>query len=355
MIIELINQRINQVVDLMFTQYVTNNFYIGLEDVKKYVRFYFWVTHLQSLELTYSVTKVNEMIIKDEGLEDHFYQNGEKNSDFDTFIERGIDQYHQINFRTRREKELRSEKLKNKNISGNCCKNRKIELKESQVHQYKTHRQIRDKGCYLKENNVNLDLKQLRTTTSRIDKNIKNITLRSFENLYEHYALKIKDSDVVSKSLEYYHLEKSLQYNLLISILIHMSEYCNSKEEALQVISDLRLLFLNPLVDQRQRYVSVYFELNEEEKKKWGREVKGLNQFICIAISAVFQDELTNHFLKLVENRLNYEIITGYYELDDFTVHYKKKECNLDYYRLILNQIMDLNHTIDELNTSSKN
>lgn len=150
MIIELINHHINQMVDLMFHQYVTNHFYIDLEDIKKYVRFYFWVTHLQSLEPTYSVTKVNEMIIKDEGLEDYFYQNGGKNSNLDTFIERGIDQYHGINFRTIQEKKLRSEKLKNTNMSGNCYMNRKIDLKESQIHQYKTHRQIKDQGDYFK-------------------------------------------------------------------------------------------------------------------------------------------------------------------------------------------------------------
>ena len=354
MIIELINHHINQMVDLMFHQYVTNNFYIGLEDIKRYVRFYFWVTHLQSLEPTYSVTKVNEMIIKDEGLEDYFYQNGGKNSNLDKFIERGIDQYHGINFRTIKEEKLRSEKLKNTNVNGNCYMNRKIDLKESQIHQYKTHRQIKDQGDYLK-NNKDSKLTAYRTTTGRINRELKNINLKNLKELYEHYKLKIEDSDVISKSLECYQLEKSLQYNLLISILLHVSKYCNSEEEALQSISDLRLLFLNPLVDQRQKYVPLYFTLDEAKKERWVQEILGLNKFIDISILGVFQDEIIDGLLGLVKNQLNYEIITGYYELDDFTVHYKKKECNLDYYRLILNQIMDLNHTIDELNTSSKN
>lgn len=108
-------------------------------------------------------------------------------------------------------------------------------------------------------------------------------------------------------------------------------------------------------MDKRQKYVPLYFTLDAAKKERWVQEILGLNKFIDISILGVFQDDSIAGLLELIKNQLNYEIITGYYELDDFIVHYKKKECNLDYYRLILKQIMDLNHTIDELNKSSKN
>ena len=347
MFVELINATIDQLVDLVYTQYEKNGSYISLENVKKYVRFYFWVKHLQSLEPTYSITDVNKMIIKDMGLEERFYLNGQPTCAMDSYNERGTHQYHKINPRTQKEEKLRSEKIKN--MSGNCCKNRRIDLKKSQIHQYKIHRHIKDKGDYLREGNSDAELEKLSTTITRISKYPKNNSLLSFKRLYEYYISRTDDPDVISKSLEYYHLEISLNYNLLVSILVHVSKNCHSEEKALESISDLQFLFLNPLVDQRQKYVELYFELDDEKKKNFVNELVELNRFIYDSIAFVFKNEFINDFLNLGKNLLNYNVITGYYELHDFEVSYKKTECNLDYYKLILDRIIDLNDKLSEI------
>lgn len=342
-----IQDNISEVVEICRKKYVVRaDFYIGYEPLKRYLQFNIGVKQLKESELKLNIKKLTEKIIFDNQLKDKYFEKDVPHVDFNNLHRRFIYQFHNMN--TSRKLGNQFNKLfKNRKIKGNMYEQNEIQVDESQYHQFRTRSELNDKEI---QKYTNQDLIKLNRISSRFnspEKLLKKNNLANYKELYNHFLEKIEQSsDIKCKSLEYYQLEYQLGYYLTTTILYETHKNCKENEEMIkEAFYDLVLLYFIPLVDVRQMYVSIYFELDKDGKNRWRQEILSLKRFIEICLEDAFEKKVRVSQEKFLNES------DKYYDISQFRTRYKKSEMGKkDLFKLLMNELEVINKQIkDEL------
>lgn len=382
-----VNNRIKEIIDVYIDSHpnIRDEFVIGRESIYKYISFYFWVTKLQEREEKKSIRQIFNQLLEEEvklEMED---------DERDRFYERMIDVYPNLNYRINIEKEVKKlykdivnsefkgdltevalesikqlktvddkkahlylinmiSKIKSKR-SRNIAEDKAILLTQSQQFAYKLNLRINEDELLIEEKKTH---KRIRNSGSKLS-NIKYIKL---QELFNYYKEEIEKSNHISKELDYYQLEKCLNFSLITEILYQIKKY-SLNDEAVKIVSkDMVYVALLPFIDQRKRYVDAYFEWGESDRESWRREVNGLYNCTLELIKIVLNDSLLYELVEeLEENRMNYSIVRDYYLPNNYLVSYPKHQIGVknlphlldafDQHNQKFNQ--DIKHQIEKL------
>lgn len=398
-----VNTRIKEIIDGYIESHprIIAEFAIDRDPIYKYISFYFWVKQLQERESRISVRQFFNQLIEDDEFRLHLEnevkikeREGKQTSiveEEERFYGRTVDQYPHLNYRTNIEKEVRKlygylveenskgdltsielelfkrlndnekefkevsdikaclylidmiTKIKNQKNSGNMVKDRAIQLKESQKFAYKSNRKINELRQFSTHKKTYKKIHNASSTLSKI--NYKNL-----QELYEYYKEEIDNSTHLEKGLDYYQLEKCLNFSLITEILYQMNKYPTLTSEEIDLISkDMVYVTLLPFIDQRQKYVSLYFEWGEKYRENWRWEVKGLYKCTLEMIQIVLGDLYLKSLVEeLTEDKFDYSIVGDYYLPESYTVSYPKHQIGVKNLPQLLKSFEEYNRLFDE-------
>lgn len=284
----MLNDIVERTTTYLFNNLVGGSFYIGLDPIKEYTKFYLIAEYLQqdvynqTLSIDqYSKDQGNKKIGEDDETEENRWKR----------YERTVDHYNTLNFekkiellkRQQEEKEYREQRSQTtdkKKIKGNPNRYKGNELFEYQLGEFKVLDDIKQ-GKY-ESYNANLIYKRINSDKGYLNK----MNFRQYSDYIDILRQEIADSDDKYKNIRYYKLEKRLGYELIKSILTSIRLSVEKEESRDRVIMDLIPLFRLPLIKERQKYAEVYWKLNKQEKKMWRMEIEGLIRFISYTINA---------------------------------------------------------------------
>ncbi|CUN58792.1 Uncharacterised protein [Turicibacter sanguinis] len=349
--VEKINQRIESIISECFKYNFKSLIKQSVlkESIVKYVRFYFWITQIQENNNVISLLEANKRLIETYDLS--YIEDDTQGNLRDKFFDRGVDQYNNINTRTRIDYE-NVLKTKKRRENENVFLQRAIPFLEINLDTYYVVREIKEKGFqneddpFLKELNSYLN----KMNINRKNCNLSNINYTNMQTVYEHLRSRIEELNLENISLHIYQIEKSIPFSL-ISEMMRQCYSFEDEKEIVAIFNDLVLLFTCPLIDIRQNYIPMYLQLNEREKEDFINEIILLNLLIANICRIVLSDSwIEVEIQKIDMKKLNCNCVADIYTLDMFNNSCKKFDYKKKHFNLLMRAVQTFNQQIDEQN-----
>lgn len=359
--VEKINKRIEWITNKVIETdpNICGDFYISVDSIYKYIKFYFWCKFIQDRGRTFSLGEVNRILIENcdlEYLKDNSEESDQNATELERFFERGVDQFNNLNPRTKMEyekaKQNKRRESNRKLDSKNIMDIRSIPFLESNLTAYRIMREVKESGF---QEEVDYFLKSLNSILNKLNINrkncnLKNINYSKMKEVYDYLLQRVCELNPKEKGLYIYQIEKGLNLSLISEILKQCSKVVEDTKVS-EMLDDLVLLFLCPLIEDRKKYAVLYFQLNESKKEAWRNEVSYLNQLICDIYWNVVQDQVIELEIdRLSDQEITFELVNDFYTVEMFNDYCGKFDFKKDHFVLLMEAIQKLNDQINQDN-----